>query len=215
MNMVILKCDECRETLYQYHALCPKCNGPLQVELERSIGINLPFEARQDLWRYRSVLPFSPDFLPCVTFGEGNTPLLELSRDYKNVLVKLEYKANTNSYLDRGASVSINYWKNKEIYHASTYSLSGDGAASIAAYCTSAGIQCTAWLGHKVSKEKIAQIRSYGADVVIEEFETLNEILAALKFHVILPAVDPFFIEGTKTISYEIWEQMGNNIPNA
>jgi len=214
-------CDHCGLTqiMPDAYSQCKDCLGPIDFITRNLFSEHLITHTHQNIWRYQSFLPFDHDFYPLVSFGEGNTALLQLSEDMKNVLLKVEYMSNTSSFLDRGACISTNYWAMNGVNHIRTASLSGDGAAAIAAYCTSLDIKCTAYLGKSISDAKMQQIWQYGATIVDCDNATSENFLKSIEVttgeRLILPATDPFFLVGAKTISFEIWEQNNKKAPDA
>ncbi|HDD69161.1 MAG TPA: pyridoxal-phosphate dependent enzyme, partial [Candidatus Korarchaeota archaeon] len=96
---------------------------------------------------------------------------------------------------------------------------SGNAGASVAAYCAKAGISCRIFVPSYASGSKLLQIRAYGAEVIVKGSRSDAAILAmkeADKGTFYASHVwNPFFFEGTKTIAFEIWEQLGYAEPDA
>ena len=168
------------------------------------------------LWRYREALPI-PDDADIVTLGEGMTPLilLDAAADSGHY-VKLDYLCPTGSYKDRGASVLLTHLKALGVKKVVEDS-SGNAGAAIAAYSARAGIRCTIYCPASTSKGKLAQIAAYGAALELVEgnrMATTEAVKDAAKdtcyashnWH-------PFFLEGTKTLAFEIVEQLGGDAP--
>ena len=168
------------------------------------------------LWRYREALPI-PDDADIVTLGEGVTPLIPLdaAADSEHY-VKLDYLCPTGSYKDRGASVLLTHLKALGVEEVVEDS-SGNAGAAIAAYSARAGIRCTIYCPASTSKGKLAQIAAYGAELRLVEGNrtaTTGAVKDAAKtvcyashnWH-------PFFLEGTKTLAFEIVEQLGGDVP--
>ena len=179
------------------------------VKLERAVE-------KLSLWRYREALPI-PDDADIVTLGEGMTPLIPLnaSADAEHY-VKLDYLCPTGSYKDRGASVLLTHLKALGVEEVVEDS-SGNAGAAIAAYSARAGIRCTIYCPASTSKGKLAQIAAYGAELRLVEGNrtaTTGAVKDAAKtvcyashnWH-------PFFLEGTKTLAFEIVEQLGGDVP--
>ena len=168
------------------------------------------------LWRYREALPI-PDDADIVTLGEGMTPLIPLDAAADSGhYVKLDYLCPTGSYKDRGASVLLTHLKALGVEEVVEDS-SGNAGAAIAAYCARAGIRCTIYCPASTSKGKLAQIAAYGAELKLVEgnrMATTEAVKDAAKsicyashnWH-------PFFLEGTKTLAFEIVEQLGGDAP--
>ena len=168
------------------------------------------------LWRYREALPI-PDEADIVTLGEGMTPLIPLDAAADSGhYVKLDYLCPTGSYKDRGASVLLTHLKALGVEEVVEDS-SGNAGAAIAAYSARAGIRCTIYCPASTSKGKLAQIAAYGAELKLVEGNRMatteavkdaakNVCYASHNWH-------PFFLEGTKTLAFEIVEQLGGDAP--
>ena len=155
-----------------------------------------------------------------ITLGEGLTPLVPLSPDNPNILVKVDYMMPTLSFKDRGAAVLIA--KAKEIgVKRLVQDSSGNAGTSIAAYASRAGIEFTIFVPENTSPNKIKQIAFYGAKVKKVKgnreatakacLETAQEEEVFYASHV----YNPYFYQGTKTYVYEIYEQLKGNMPEA
>ena len=147
-----------------------------------------------------------------VTLGEGMTPLVPLDANTPEHFVKLDYLCPTGSYKDRGASVLLTHLKTLGVESVVEDS-SGNAGASIAAYSARAGIRCTIYCPKSTSQGKLKQISAYGAELKLvsgNRFATTEAVKQAAEttcyashnWH-------PFFLEGTKTVAYEIVEQLG------
>ena len=163
------------------------------------------------LWRYREALPIDAE-TEIVTLGEGMTPLIPLDTDAPEHLVKLDYLCPTGSYKDRGASVLLTHLKALGVKNVVEDS-SGNAGAAIAAYSARAGIRCTIYCPASTSKGKLKQISAYGAELKLVEgnrMATTEAVkLAAETTCYASHNWHPFFLEGTKTLAYEIVEQLG------
>lgn len=149
--------------------------------------------------------------------GEGMTPLL---RARTGVHLKLDFLSPTLSFKDRGAVVLIA--KAVEMAVSSLVAdSSGNAGTAIAAYAARVGIAAEVFVPQSTSPKKVSQLRAYGANVhqipgareasasaAIERVEESGEFYAS---HV----YNPFFHHGTKTFVYELWEQMGGELPSA
>ncbi len=162
------------------------------------------------LWRYRSTFPINAD-TPPITLNEGITPILPLYPSDASHYVKLDYLCPTGSYKDRGASVLITYLKSLDVTEIVEDS-SGNAGAALAAYAARAGIRCTIYCPETTSKSKLNQISAYGAELELilgnrmattEAVKKVaqNTCYASHNWH-------PVFLEGTKTIAFEIIEQL-------
>jgi len=147
---------------------------------------------------------------------EGFTPLERMEVDGGEALLKIDYLFPTGSYKDRGATVLISKmkeWGVKRVVEDS----SGNAGSAIAAYCAKAGIECDIYVPHDTSPGKLVQIQAYGATVREVEGSREETAKRALKAASETPYAshcwNPFFLHGTKTFAFEVWEQMGWKTP--
>lgn len=167
------------------------------------------------VWRYAQAIAVDP--AAAVSLGEGGTPLLE--RDWNGVPVqfKLEFMMPTGSFKDRGMTVMVSYLKSRGIDHVLEDS-SGNAGASLSAYAAAAGMRCRILVPETASYPKIAQIAACGADVVTVRGSRQDVADAALQMSSEIFYAShnwqPFFIEGTKTLAYELWESLGFRAPD-
>ena len=211
--------------------LCPSCNRsyPVQPSIWRcecGSFLDLEFEPkffvkkflRRDatLWRYREAIPISRDE-NILSLGEGFTPLEEMDFHGRRVLLKIDYLFPTGSYKDRGATVLISKAKELGIKKVVEDS-SGNAGSAIAAYCARAGIECEIYVPQTTSLGKLVQIQAYGAH--LKRIEGSREktaqvaMEAASETYYASHCWNPFFLHGTKTFAFEIWEQMGWKTPD-
>jgi threonine synthase len=171
--------------------------------------------AVNSLWRYRKALLV--DAASAVTLGEGWTPLVPGEWDGMPVHYKLEFAMPTGSFKDRGMTVMVSYLKGRGVTSVLEDS-SGNAGASLSAYCAAAGMRCRILVPETASYPKIAQIAAYGADVVTIKGSRQDVADAALAMSQELFYAShnwqPFFAEGTKTLAYELWEQLGFRAPD-
>lgn len=211
--------------------ICRRCGGGLNPAAPRwrcECGGHLdlafsPRPRREDfkgvsgtLWRYLPALPLSDEVEP-VTLGEGGTPLVTMTAPGgARCLVKMDHLQPTGSFKDRGASVMISRLKHLGIREVVEDS-SGNAGAAVAAYCARAAMKCTIYVPASAPRAKLAQISAYGAQVVKVEGprEAAAEAVlrAADNVYYAGHCVDPFFIQGTKTLAYELVEQLGWRAP--
>ena len=186
-----------------------RCGGPLDIRFE-TVMIRDDLTLSQTLWRYRRALPLERD-TSIISLGEGMTPVLEETVDGSSVGLKLEYLAPTGSFKDRGASVLLSRLKEMGVEEILEDS-SGNAGCSLAAYSAAAGIRCRVMVPANIPEGKAVQIASYGAilervsgtrdDVANRALERSRETFYASHNW------QPFFLQGTKTFAYEVFEQM-------
>jgi threonine synthase len=166
-------------------------------------------------WRYQAALPLKIS-MP-ITLGEGCTPLLQKPWGEHRPYFKLEWFNPTCSFKDRGASVMVSFLKQIGI-DAILEDSSGNGGAAIAAMGAAAAIKVKILAPSYTPAPKIAQIRAFGAEVQLvpgpreeSEAEAIRQssdiFYASHNWH-------PFFLQGTKLLAYEIWEDLGFAAPD-
>ena len=209
------KCGGKLEILYDYDAVAEKIN---KKELaKRSAGV----------WKYFELLPVASR-KNIVTLDEGGMPLLEaknLARELgmRQLLLKDETKNPTASFKDRPMSVGLSKaveFGARKVVTAS----SGNAAIALAAYAAKAGIECHAFVPAGAAESKLAQLSMYGAHVVQvaskgvgdSTYEFMRASWKKFRWHPIpsCGAFNPYQPEGSKTMSYEICEQLGWRVPD-
>src|ERR1700722_19524488 len=216
---------------------CPHCGGLLEVSYpppatppaglkqiwrERRAS-NAPLE-QSGVWRYREMIPFLDNYDSVVTLREGNTPLLpSLKAAQYGGLDFLAFKHQgfnpTGSFKDNGMTCGASQavrWGMKRVACVST----GNTSASMAAYSSAAGLQPIVFIPHgNISYGKLAQALEYGArtfqveanfDQILALVRTLAERLGIY----LLNSINPFRIEGQKTIVVEMLDQRDWNPPD-
>ncbi|MGE5560277.1 MAG: pyridoxal-phosphate dependent enzyme [Chloroflexota bacterium] len=171
------------------------------------------------LWRYREALPFGD--LPPLSFGEGMTPLIPAPASVglgPGALLKLDFMFPSGSFKDRGATTLVTALSGLGVRHVLEDS-SGNAGAAIAAYCALAGIACDIYVPAGTSPGKLNQIGAMGAKLITVEggrAATAAAALAAAQSGYYASHVyNPFFLAGTRTCAFEIWEQLGWRAPEA
>lgn len=147
-----------------------------------------------------------------VSLGEVMTPLLKRRLNNMDLYLKLDYMMPTGSYKDRGAFTLINKLKELGITEVVEDS-SGNAGAAIAGYCAAAGIKCNIYLPDSTSAGKIKQATAYNATVV-KVPGTRDDTARAIKkaaenTYYASHVYNPLFFEGTKSMAYELYEQIG------
>lgn len=175
------------------------------------------------VWRYAALLPVR-DPAHVVTLGEGGTPLVSLARwgrrcGLRRVFAKLEYAGPTASFKDRGATTLVS----AAVAAAATQIVedsSGNAGAAIAAYAARAGLPCTIFAPAAAPASKLRQIGACGARLV--PVEGPREAVAQAAADAARANADayyaahnsnPLFVEGCKTLAYELAEAFGAEAP--
>jgi threonine synthase len=169
----------------------------------------------RSLWRYRAAFPFQID--DPITLGEGLTPLIPSTLAGVRVLLKCEWFNPTCSFKDRGASVMLSLLRAQGIGHVLEDS-SGNGGAAVSAYAAAGGIAATIMAPASTSPAKTVQMRAHGATVELIPGSRQDTADAAVaRSGSIFYASHnwhPFFLHGTKTLAYELWEDLGFIAPD-
>lgn len=221
-----------RERIY----LCPKCGGPLEIDCRvaaiRGDALRKAWEARavsreprdiSGVWRYRELLPFD-DSASIVTLFEGNTPIYDAPRSAKySGLAALRFKHQgcnpTGSFKDTGMCVAVTQallLGARTVVCAST----GNTAASLAAYAARAGLQPAILLPRgQITASKLAQSMDYGAlvceiDGNFDDCMRLIQELGEDPSIYVANSINPFRIEGQKTVAFEMMNQCDWQVPD-
>jgi threonine synthase len=171
--------------------------------------------SRHSVWRYAKALLLGAEH--AVSLGEGWTPLVPGDWGGAPVRFKLEFTMPTGSFKDRGMTVMVSYLKSRGVDRVLEDS-SGNAGASLSAYAAAAGLECRILVPETASYPKIAQIAACGADVVTVPGSRQDVADAALRQSAEIFYAShnwqPFFVEGVKTLAYELWEQLGFRPPD-
>ncbi len=241
MTSAWLQCIEesCGERLplHSKEHTCPRCGGLLDVEYDfgaldpqqlrdtwQQRKTSTAVEDQSGVWRFRELLPFVPSAKRVVSLIEGQTPLVEVERTGEwaggvRLSVKHQGSNPTGSFKDLGMTACITeaaVVDSRVTACAST----GNTSASMAAYAARAGMKAVVFVpGGKISAAKLAQALEFGA-VVIEigdNFDQAFSLLRSLSGEMglyLVNSLNPFRLEGQKTIVLEILEQRGWRVPD-
>jgi threonine synthase len=209
---------------------CPHCGGLLEAIYappeapaaslkklwrERRMS-NLPLD-QSGVWRYREFIPFLPDYDRVVTLREGCTPLLDAPRAARygglDALVFKHQGYNpTGSFKDNGMTCGVAQALRLGKQRVACVS-TGNTSASMAAYASAAGLQPIIFLPHgNIAHGKLVQALEYGARTLQVE-ANFDQILALVRRMAeslgiyLLNSINPFRIEGQKTIMVEMMDQ--------
>src|SRR5919109_2412583 len=192
------------------------CGGALDLLLSPPhISPDLVQRRPPELWRYREALP---PLARRVSLGESMTPLIPFHHRGREIWLKCDYLLPTGSYKDRGAAILMSQLRSMGVRHVVEDS-SGNAAASLAAYAARAGIDIEVFCPASASPGKLAQIKLYGARLRLIEgprqhtTEALERHVAATGDYYASHLWHPYFLEGVKTVAFEITEQNGWRAP--
>jgi threonine synthase len=202
---------------------CKNCGSALDAEYDygsiQKIILRDDFmRDRPAHWKYWAFMPVK-DLSRIVTMGEGGTPMLENKRLGKTgrLLIKYEAMNPTGSFKDRGSSLEIT----KALEHGKrrvALASTGNMGASVAAYAAYAGLKCRVFVPEMVGKEKSAQIKAYGAETAVVKGDYAVAMKQAEEYVVsnpdsFLTGDYPWRCEGTKTVGFEIADQLYWHVP--
>jgi threonine synthase len=164
--------------------------------------------AGHGLWRYRADLLVRGE---PVTLGEGATPIVP----YEKYLLKLEGISPTGSFKDRGAATAITAARAAGARTVVEDS-SGNAGSAIAAYAAAAGIKARIFAPDDIVAVKARAIQVLGAELIKvsgpRSAVTAAAVAAAREAYDAGHARDDAFLEGTKTIAYELFEELGERL---
>lgn len=212
-----LRCQDCgaRHDAMAPLWACP-CGGLLDVEMPASFPWDIMRQQPAGLWRYRAALPLPPN-APPVSLGEMQTPLLAIDDPASRLHLKLDFLFSTGSFKDRGAAVLMTQVRALGVTQVVEDS-SGNAGAAIAAYAAAAGISAKIYVPASAPAAKARQIALYGAELVRVPGTRADTTAAvqeeARQRYYASHVWNPFFLEGVKTIAFEIWEQLGGQAPD-
>ena len=212
-----LYCSQCgsRYSLEEIRWRC-RCGSYLDIHIDYHFNIEKISSRNASLWRYREAIPVIHD-KNIISLGEGLTPLTPITFINKTIFFKQDHLFPSGSFKDRGATVLISKVSELGIKKVVEDS-SGNAGAAIAAYCARAGISCHIFIPLKTSQSKADQIIRYGARVTRVSGTRENASKFALEearnAYFASHTWNPFFIQGTKTFSFEVCEQLGWSTPD-
>ena len=227
-----LVCRGCgtRFPLAAQHA-CFECFGPLEVGYDASALASVTREqierGPRSIWRYAGLLPTGTDPASRVTLDPGFTPLVRADRlaaaiGLRAPLYVKDDSANpTHSFKDRVVSVALTAARALGFERYACAS-TGNLANSVAAHAARAGVPSVVFIPFDLEQGKVITTAVYGGDLVAVEgsYDDVNRLCSELtetdEFEdtaFVNVNVRPFYAEGSKTLGYEVAEQLGWRIP--
>jgi threonine synthase len=219
---VVYNCARCGALLEAAYDFAGDAAALKRCFRERRMS-NAPLDAG-GVWRYRELIPFLDDFSSVVTLREGNTPLLHapIAARYAGldrVAFKHQGYNPTGSFKDNGMTCGVAQARRLGRRRVACVS-TGNTSASMAAYAAAGGLDALIFLPHgNISFGKLSQALEYGAktfeveanfDQILALVRTLAEKLGIY----LLNSVNPFRIEGQKTIIFEMLDQRDWRAPD-
>ena len=208
---------------------CPNHEGVagiLEVTYDYEL-IASRFEASLDgsipsMWKYRPFLPVHDD-ADVVTLNEGGTELYDAPRLSEALGVRTRVKDDglnpTGCLKDRASTIAVT-----KARHAGrdvvTCASTGNAAASLAGYAARGGLECRIFVPDSAPEEKLAQPLVYGADVLAvegsydEAYALTMDVTERYGWYNRNAAINPFQIEGKRTVGHELAEQTRGDVPD-
>lgn len=195
------------------------CGSALWLD-DNTLGLKKSDIIQHDftLWRYSKAYPINREDVQ-VTFNETLTPMPKLQWDNLPIFAKMDSLMPTGSFKARGAAMVINYLFKQGIDCFAEDS-SGNGGSAYAGYCAKGGLTLNVFIPAGTAAGKVVQTKMYGANCIeidgtredvanaaIESLHTHGSYYVGHNWH-------PLFIEGVKSIAYEIWEQNNFQAPD-
>ena len=224
-----LRCRECgKEYAVEPMHVCEYCFGPLEVvydydEIKKKISRKKIEEGPKSLWRYIDLLPVEE---PRVGLSAGFTPLKKAENlgkvlGLENLYIKDDSVNHpTLSFKDRVVSVAIS--KAVEFgFDTVACASTGNLANSVSAHAAQAGLNCFVFIPANLESQKIFGSLVFSPTVVAVEgtYDDVNrlcsEIANELWWAFVNINIRPFYAEGSKTLAFEVVEQLGWRAPDA
>lgn len=223
-----LKCRECGiEYEPQFKYICEECFGPLDVQYNFPSNINREvFSSRKEksYWRYFEMLPVA-NKNNIVNLQAGLTPLQKADRlakemgGLKNLFIKNDSVNPTFSFKDRPAGIAVSRAKETKLRAVGCAS-TGNLASATAAHAAVAELPCYIFAPSDIEHVKIAQALSYGGEFVAVDgtYDDANRVASIIGdskgIGIVNINMRPYYVEGSKTLAYEVAEQLDWQIPD-
>ena len=197
------------EAVYDYDVIAENFDADLDGGIESQ-------------WKYEAFLPVDEAAEP-VTLGEGGTDLFDAPNLSEalgvEVLVKDDGRNPTGCFKDRASSVAVTKARHagREVI---TCASTGNAAASLAGYSARGGLDCRIFVPEAAPAEKLAQPLVYGADVLAvegsydEAYDLCVEVTESYGWYNRNAAINPFQVEGKRTVGHELAEQTRGEVPD-
>lgn len=224
-----LTCKECGAE-YELKAthVCEFCFGPLEVtydysQLERTVTRQTIEAGPNSIWRYRPFLPLQTDNY--IDVGTGMTPLLQANRLARRLGLKRLFIKNdavnmpTLSFKDRVVSVALSRARELGFSTVSCAS-TGNLANSTAAIAAHAGLECCVFIPADLEAGKVLGTLIYSPTVMAVQgnYDQVNRLCCEVAnthgWGFVNINLRPYYSEGSKTLGYEVAEQLGWQLPD-
>jgi threonine synthase len=227
LHLQCITCNSVYDIVDKYQ--CDRCSGILEVKhnydkIKDIITDEFQSPPSYNIWKYKYLLPVI-DSKCMVTLYEGGTPLIKsnnLSRKtgFKNLYFKDESRNPSGAFKDRPMAVGISKAKEFGRDTVATAS-SGNAAASLAAYAAKAGIKSYIFIPENTPAGKVTQAAAAGGNLIKVKGNYSHAYsiarMASEKFlwmNITTTFLNPYAIEGDKTIAYELYCQLNKEVPD-
>jgi threonine synthase len=225
-NATNLICRECRATqpLGAFYA-CQECFGPLEIGYDFPALTRAQIEAGpKNIWRYQALLPVPTDIASSPNMEPGFTRLIKannLGRELgiKNLWVKDDSGNPTHSFKDRVVAVALSAARELGMKVFACPS-TGNLANAVAAAGARAGIKTVVFIPHDLERPKILTTAVYGGTLIAVKgnYDDVNRLASEIAgeeegWAFVNVNVRPYYAEGSKTLGYEVAEQLGWRLP--
>ncbi|RVX45342.1 L-threonine synthase [Nonomuraea polychroma] len=225
---VALSCRECgaRYPLGPSFA-CLECFGPLEAAYEFGNVTRADIESGPaNIWRYRSLLPVPADVATKPNMNPGWTKLVKAGNlgqalGLKSLYVKDDSGNPTHSFKDRVVAIAVEAARTFG-FHTLSCSSTGNLAGAVTAAAARAGLDACVFIPANLEAAKIAMARVFGGKLIGIEgtYDEVNRFCSELigdplgdKWGFVNVNLRPYYAEGSKTLAYEIAEQLGWRLP--
>ncbi|MDT3395939.1 threonine synthase [Streptomyces sp. B1866] len=229
-----LSCRECGERVPLGPVFaCTECFGPLEVAYDLPTGDPEGLRARieagpENIWRYAPLLPVPADVAGKPSLNPGRTKLVRADRLARELGVtgELHIKDDsgnpTHSFKDRVVAIAV---EAARAFGFTTLSCSSTGnlAGAVGAAAARAGLRSCVFIPHDLEAGKVVMAAVYGGDLVAIEgtYDDVNRFCSELigdpageGWGFVNVNLRPYYAEGSKTLAYEICEQLGWRLPD-
>ena len=223
-----LTCRECGNEVPRAPVhICDQCFAPLEVAYDEDrlrLVTRASIEAGpQSIWRYAGLLPAGQDLATRVDLGAGMTqlrdaPNLARALGMRKLWIKDDSGNPTHSFKDRVVSVALSAAR---AFGYTTVSCASTGnlANSVAAHATRAGLRSIVFIPSDLEQGKVVQTAVYGQTLVAVDgsYDDVNRLCSEVAEYedwaFVNVNVRPYYAEGSKTLGYEVAEQLGWRLP--
>jgi len=229
MSTYELRCRECGKTFEnQPRSICEECFSPLEVtydyeEIKKHVSRELFASRAPNIWRYRELLPLPAGFTPSLPVGF--TPLVSAPRlgekiGSRRLCIKNDAVClPTLSFKDRVVAVAL---ANARAFGFDTVACSSTGnlANSVAAQAAREGFKAWIFIPSDLEPAKILGTQVFGAELVRinGSYDHVNRLCSQIadehRWGFVNVNLRPYYAEGSKTVGYEIAEQLGWRLPD-